>query len=98
MLQARRSSPKKTSEIKAWVREILRLDAEEPVLVSELACTEPGCPPLETIIAVLPSDDGKKWQFRVRAPLQSIEFAFLAAELLALTGGGCGPHESTKEK
>jgi hypothetical protein len=43
----------KIREIKQWVRESLSLSAETTVMVAELACTEPGCPPLETVVALL---------------------------------------------
>lgn len=43
----------KATEIKAWVRELLPLAPETTILVTELTCTEPGCPPLETVVAVL---------------------------------------------
>jgi hypothetical protein len=43
----------KLRAIKEWTREALRLPVETAVLVSELECKEAGCPPLETIIAVL---------------------------------------------
>lgn len=51
-----RSDPAQTNkitEIKTWVRELLPLAPETSILVTELACTEPGCPPLETVVAVL---------------------------------------------
>jgi hypothetical protein len=38
--------------IKEWAREILPPDEEVTILVSELACSEPGCPPIETVIAL----------------------------------------------
>ncbi|NEQ51129.1 MAG: hypothetical protein F6K11_13505 [Leptolyngbya sp. SIO3F4] len=40
-------------QLKSWVYEALSLDDSIPVSVSQLACTEPGCPPLETVIAVM---------------------------------------------
>lgn len=40
-------------EVKEWVREGLALPPAATVLVSELECKEPGCPPLETMIAIL---------------------------------------------
>ena len=43
----------KTRAIKSWVRQELELDDDAVVLVTELACTEPGCPPLETIVALM---------------------------------------------
>ncbi len=38
--------------IKAWAAAHARLSDDDTVLVIELACREPGCPPLETVIAV----------------------------------------------
>jgi hypothetical protein len=42
--------------LKQSVRRLLDLDDDTTVMVSQLACSEPGCPPLETVIAVLPMD------------------------------------------
>ena len=43
----------KPRAIKDWTRAVLNLPLDTTVLVSELACKEEGCPPRETIIAVL---------------------------------------------
>lgn len=40
-------------QIKQWVSEEFGLEEEVPVLVTELQCTEVGCPPLETVIAIM---------------------------------------------
>ncbi|WP_454856921.1 hypothetical protein [Rhizobium binxianense] len=37
-------------QIKAWTRERFALSDDVPVMVSEVACGLPGCPPLETIV------------------------------------------------
>jgi nitrate reductase delta subunit len=37
--------------VEAWVRERFRLSNAAVVMVTELACQVPGCPPLETVIA-----------------------------------------------
>lgn len=52
------SRPGKAREVKEWVRKALghAPDADVSVLVSELRCSELGCPPLETCIAVLGLD------------------------------------------
>lgn len=39
--------------IKVWASEALHLGEDDAVLVTELRCHEPGCPPLETVIAVM---------------------------------------------
>jgi len=38
--------------IKEWVREVLAPGEDVTILVSELSCSEPGCPPVETVIAL----------------------------------------------
>lgn len=39
--------------IKALARELMHAQDDDAVMVTELACTEPGCPPVETVIALL---------------------------------------------
>ncbi|WP_409926165.1 hypothetical protein [Gemmatimonas sp.] len=41
------------TQVKAWVRELMDVSPNAAVLVTELRCTEPGCPPLDTVIAIL---------------------------------------------
>ena len=68
--RSRRSS-ERTNEIKAQVAAALGLGEEATVMVSELACMEEGCPPVETIIAVFrPAKD--KLQFRLHRPISEI--------------------------
>lgn len=51
--QQPRPDPAHLAAIKSWVSEALALPDDVTVMVTELRCTEPGCPPLETVIAVL---------------------------------------------
>ncbi len=39
------------NRIEAWTRVRFTLAPQETVMVSELACSLPGCPPLETVVA-----------------------------------------------
>jgi hypothetical protein len=52
-----RSAPQPDREamrrVKDWAAQCLLLGEEDNVMVTELRCHEPGCPPLETVIAVL---------------------------------------------
>lgn len=41
--------------IKGWIRAALTLPADTTLSISELACPEPGCPPRETVILVMPA-------------------------------------------
>ena len=40
------------AELKAWVRELMRVDETALVLVNELACEDPDCPDVETSIVL----------------------------------------------
>ena len=40
-------------QLKSWIYEALNLDRDTPISISQLQCTEPGCSPLETVIAVM---------------------------------------------
>jgi len=46
------SGPAPTGPLKSWVREELALGDDATVTVSELECSEPGCPPVETAVTV----------------------------------------------
>ena len=48
--------------VQVWVRERFSLTPEQAVLVTELVCALPGCPPLETVIAF--------WTGTAQAPLR----------------------------
>lgn len=45
-----------STRIKDWTRAALGLDGETRVLVHELACSRPNCPPRETVILVVPAE------------------------------------------
>ena len=45
--------------VKAWTRARFKLPEDVPILVSEVACGLPGCPPLETVIAFWTQSDSR---------------------------------------
>jgi hypothetical protein len=47
-----RSGPR-TRDIKEWVRAAACAPDDATIMVSELSCSEPGCPPFEVVMAVL---------------------------------------------
>ncbi len=61
------------SSIQAWTRQRFKLDPASPVLVSEVACRMPGCPPLETVVAFWTGDDSRH-QFRLLKPLAEVRY------------------------
>jgi len=54
--------PASSLAIKQWTRDYLHLDDDAVVIVTELACADPGCPLLETVIAVFEADRARKWR------------------------------------
>lgn len=48
------------ARVKAWVAQSMAIPPSSTVMVTELACKEPGCPPLETIIALLDGTTQRK--------------------------------------
>lgn len=74
--------------MKALVRELLSLPADTPVLLTETACADPGCPLLETVIGVFPAQGAaRRWRFtRPRAALTRV----MLAQTLATPGEAAG--------
>jgi hypothetical protein len=50
-LKQRREHLAAIDRVTAWTRERFGLPDDAAILVSEVACTLPGCPPLETVVA-----------------------------------------------
>ena len=62
--------PAKLQQLKDWVYETLTLDRDVPVSISQLKCPEPGCPPLETVIAVM---NQPPQTYKIHRPATEIE-------------------------
>lgn len=60
---ALRSPPAHLAAIKKWTRDILGLAEDDVITINELACRDPGCPILETIIAVFAEGVTMRWKF-----------------------------------
>jgi hypothetical protein len=57
--------------IQQWTRTRFNLPEEASVLVSELECKRPDCPPLETVVAFW-TDDDSRYHFKVFKPLVDV--------------------------
>ena len=55
--------------VRLWVRERFSLDGEA-ILVAEVACAVPGCPPIETVIAFW--IDRRRYHFKVFKPVAEV--------------------------
>lgn len=71
MLGMRTNGASGARQIKAWARELLAVGEEATIMVSELRCSEPGCPPVETVIAIL-DGPGQARQYKIHQPSAAV--------------------------
>ncbi len=60
--------------IKAWAGTVFHLNDETTVMVTELECREPGCPPIETVIALL-KGPGDTQQYKIHKTADEIRLS-----------------------
>jgi hypothetical protein len=63
---------RRAGDITALVRSTLQIPEDVAVTVQQLSCREPGCPPVETVIAVLGTQP-RRWT--IHRPLAEIDDA-----------------------
>jgi len=71
--------PQHAALVKRWVVEALGPCDDRTVMVTELACSEPGCPPVETVIALLAP--GRQDQVKIHKALADVTSADVGALL-----------------
>src|SRR5882672_8517396 len=72
MLAFNKKSPEHTAaldRVREWVRERFAL-GDTAILVAEVVCAVPGCPPVETVIAFW--DAGRRHHFKVFKPVAAV--------------------------
>jgi nitrate reductase delta subunit len=79
--------------VRAWTRERFSLGDDVALLVTELACTLPGCPPRETVVAFWTAED-RRHHFKVFKPVaevvpDNLPPAWLKDALVIPPGGDC---------
>jgi hypothetical protein len=85
--------PEALERVRAWTRERFRLPEQDALLVTEVACAQPGCPPLETVVAFW-TDDNVRHQFKVFKPVAQVQpgdlpYAWMKAGLAVPEGFSC---------
>ncbi len=78
--------------VRAWTRTRFKLSDDETIMVSEIACAVPGCPPLETAV-VFWTELGRH-HFKIFKPVADVTEddlppAFMKNAMLALDGIDC---------
>jgi nitrate reductase delta subunit len=94
MLGLTKKSPDRAAHesLRAWTRERFALAGDETIMVSEIACSVPGCPPVETHI-VFWTQAGRH-HFKIFKPLAEVAAddlppAFMKNALVAPEGFDC---------
>ena len=87
-----RGDPEALERVRTWTRERFKLAPETAILVSELECRLPGCPPLETVIAFW--DEDKRHHFKLFKPvkqvvLDDLPFTWMKSELVVPDDFSC---------
>ena len=59
-------------QLKIWIYDLLKLDPDVSISVSQLQCKEPGCPPIETVITILSQPTQ---QYKIHKALDDIVLA-----------------------
>jgi len=78
--------------VREWVRERFKLAPEAAILVAEVECNLPGCPPLETSVAFWENE--QRHHFKLFKPVEEVSidnlpFAWMKESLVVPEGFGC---------
>jgi hypothetical protein len=74
MMRSSKKSPEHLAaldRVKEWTRARFRLPEDGAILVSQVSCALPGCPPLETVVAFWTEGD-KRHHFKVFKPVAAV--------------------------
>lgn len=78
--------------VQAWTRDRFSLAQEATILVTEISCTVPGCPPLETVVAFWENE--KRHHFKIFKPVdevveEDLPYYWLKEALIDIDGLSC---------
>jgi hypothetical protein len=95
MLRSRKKAPEHLQaldRVKAWTRERFKLAPDAAIMVAEVSCTLPGCPPLETVVAFWTGSE-QRHQFKLFKPVTEVVLddlppTWMKNALVAIEGAG----------
>jgi len=96
MLRSRRKRPEHVAaldRVRDWTRERFKLPEDAAILVSEVTCALPGCPPLETVVAFWTEND-RRHHFKLFKPVAEVvpddlPPSWMKNALVVVEGFGC---------
>lgn len=79
--------------IRDWTKERFGLDGDATLLVTEVACSQPGCPPLETVVAFW-TEGNRRHHFKIFKPAaqvlpEDLPYAWMKDGLVVPEGFSC---------
>jgi nitrate reductase delta subunit len=79
--------------VREWTRQRFQLGEAASIMVAEVACAVPGCPPIETAVAFWTEGD-RRHHFKVFKPVTQVTEddlppSFMKNALIALDGEDC---------
>jgi len=79
--------------VKEWTRQRFKLPGEAVIMVTEIACAVPGCPPVETVV-VFWTGDATRHHFKLFKPVAEVvdddlPYAWLMKSLAGPDGYDC---------
>ena len=72
IISQKESDLRQLVRVKSWVSEVFDLSEDISVMITQLQCTEEGCPPIETVIAIMEMP-GKPRQYKIHKPLAEVD-------------------------
>lgn len=72
------------ARIKSWTKSRFELPARTIIIVADINCQVPGCPPMETVIAFW-DDDQTRYRIKIFKPVAEVQEADLPLKWLLPT-------------
>jgi hypothetical protein len=96
LLRTHRKRPEHLAAIdrvRDWTRERFKLSGDAAIMVTEVTCALPGCPPLETVVAFWTASDTRH-HFKVFKPVAEVVEddlppSWMKNALIVVEGFGC---------
>jgi hypothetical protein len=96
LLRSHRKRPEHLAavdRVRDWTRERFKLPDDAAIMVTEVTCALPGCPPLETVVAFWTASDTRH-HFKVFKPVAEVVQddlppSWMKNALIVVEGFGC---------
>jgi nitrate reductase delta subunit len=96
MLRSLKKHPEQIAaldQVREWTRARFNLPDDAPIMVNEVACALPGCPPIETVVAFWTGSDTRH-HFKLFKPATAVVEddlppSWMKNALIVVEGFGC---------